>query len=164
MAYKEAVCYAFAMVALNAVNMMTANQFLLGCSHLGMKIRVSLCSLIYRKTLKLSQTAVRSAAVVNLISNDVNRFDLITILLHYMWSAPLITAVVGYFLWLETRWAGMIGIAVVFTILIVQCKQLCNDAYFSVLLLDMFCFTFSVYWETFFQIPVENGVKNRQKD
>lgn len=111
------------MVALNAVNMMTVNQFFLGCFHLGMKIRVALCSLIYRKTLKLSQTAVRGATVVNLLSNDVNRFDLISILLHYMWSAPLITVVVGYFLWLEARWAGMIGIAVVFVILIVQCEQ-----------------------------------------
>lgn len=87
-----------------------------------MKIRVSLCSLIYRKTLKLSQNAVRENAVVNLLSNDVNRFELISVLLHYMWLAPLMAIIIAYILWQEVKWAGMIGLAVVFTIVIIQCE------------------------------------------
>lgn len=111
------------MVVLNALNMIAVNQYFIGCFHLGMKMRVSLCSLIYRKTLKLSQTALRETAVVNLLSTDVNRFDLISILVHYMWSAPLMTVIIVYFLWLEAKWAGMIGIGVVFFIVTIQCKM-----------------------------------------
>lgn len=123
MSYKEALSYATAMVALNALSMFAINQYFIGCLHLGMKIRVSICSLVYRKSLKLSQMALRETAVVNLLSNDVNRFDSISILVHHMWSAPLMTIIIGYFLWLEARWAGMIGIAVVFLIVSIQCKN-----------------------------------------
>lgn len=78
--------------------------------------------LIYRKTLKLSQAALRENSVVNLLSNDVNRFDLISVLLHYMWSAPLMAIIIAYILWQEARWAGMIVLAVVFTIVTIQCE------------------------------------------
>lgn len=121
MTYIDALWYAIGMVVLNALNIMIVNQYFIGCFHAGMKIRVSLCSLIYRKTLKLSQTALRENAVVNLLSNDVNRFDLISVLLHYMWSAPLMAIIITYILWQEARWAGMIGLAVVFTIVTIQC-------------------------------------------
>lgn len=122
--YIDALWYATGMVVLNALNIMTVNQYFIGCFHAGMKIRVSLCSLIYRKTLKLSQTALRENAVVNLLSNDVNRFDLISVLLHYMWSAPLMAIIITYILWQEARWAGMIGLAVVFTIVTIQCMNM----------------------------------------
>lgn len=122
MSYYDALRYAIAIVTLNACNVMAVNQYFIGCFHVGMKIRVSVCSLIYRKTLRLSATALGKAAVVNLLSNDVNRFDLTSFLIHSMWSAPLMTIIIGYMLWLEARWAGMIGIAVVFLVVPIQCR------------------------------------------
>lgn len=109
------------MIALNALHTVTVNQYFLGSFHIGMKIRVSLSSLIYRKTLKLSQTALREWAVVNLLSNDVQRLDSAS-LLHNMWIAPLMAVIITYILWLEARWAAMIGLAVLITIVTVQCK------------------------------------------
>lgn len=50
---------------------------------------------------------------MNLLSNDVNRFDTVAGM-HQLWTAPLATIVGGYILWMEIRWAGIIGIAVVF--------------------------------------------------
>lgn len=126
MTFKDALWYAIGMAILNASNILAINQYFFGCFHVGMKIRVSLCSLIYRKTLKLSQSALRETAVVNLLSNDVNRFDLISVLLHYMWSAPLMTIIIGYFLWQEAKWAGIIGLAVIFFIVTVQCNETSN--------------------------------------
>ncbi|KAG4076114.1 hypothetical protein HA402_011460 [Bradysia odoriphaga] len=118
--FTEALWTAIAMVTLNALNIMTVNQYFIGCFHAGMKVRVAMCSLIYRKTLKLSQAAVRENAIVNLLSNDVNRFDLISVLLHFMWSAPLMAIIITYILWREARWAGMIGLAIVFFIVTLQ--------------------------------------------
>lgn len=122
MTFTDGLWYAIGMIVLNALNILTVNQYYIGCFHAGMKVRVSLCSLIYRKTLKLSQTAVRENAIVNLLSNDVNRYDLISVLLHYMWTAPLIAVIIAYILWKEAQWAGIIGLAVVFTIVTIQCE------------------------------------------
>lgn len=110
------------MVTLNALNILTATQYFMGCLNAGMKVRVAVCSLIYRKALKLSQAAIRENAIINLLSNDVNHFGVVSVLLHFMWSSPLIAIIVTYILWLEARWAGMIGLAVVFSIVVLQCK------------------------------------------
>lgn len=60
--------------------------------------------------------------MVNLLSNDVGRFDLVSLYINSMWSAPLIALIVGYLLWIEAGWAGMVGLAVVFVVVPLQCK------------------------------------------
>jgi hypothetical protein len=62
--------------------------------NLGLKIRIAACSLIYRKSLRLSKSALintTSGQVVNLLSNDVGRFELITMFCHYLWVGPVET-------------------------------------------------------------------------
>lgn len=76
-----------------------------------------------QKALRLSQTALGETApgkVVNLLSNDVNRFDLVTMFLNTMWTAPLLTLIVGILLWREIQWAGLIGIGIVFIVVPIQ--------------------------------------------
>ena len=71
----------------------------------------------------MSQTALGDTApgkVVNLLSNDVNRFDIVSMFLNAMWTAPLMAMIVGYMLWVEVRWAGMVGIAIVFIVVPIQ--------------------------------------------
>lgn len=77
----------------------------------------------FLQALRLSQTALGETApgkVVNLLSNDVNRFDIVSMFLHAMWTAPLMAMLVGYLLWVEVRWAGMVGIAIVFIVVPIQ--------------------------------------------
>lgn len=57
----------------------------------------------------LDETTV--GQVINLISNDVNRFDLTLPNLHYLWIGPLQTIVATYFLWHKIGVASFIGIA-----------------------------------------------------
>lgn len=40
--------------------------------------------------------------------------------LNSMWTAPLLVIIVGYLLWLEVRWAGMIGLLIVFIVVPIQ--------------------------------------------
>nr|XP_032836176.1 multidrug resistance-associated protein 4 [Petromyzon marinus] len=81
----------------------------------GMRIRVAVCHMVYRKALRLSTAAMSrttTGQIVNLLSNDVNRYDQVTVFLHYLWSAPLQTAVVVVLLWQEVGVACLAGVAV----------------------------------------------------
>lgn len=125
MSHTHAILYATGIIVLNGANALLVNQFFISAMHNGMKVRVSVCSIIYRKALRLSQTALGQTApgkVVNLLSNDVNRFDIVSLFLNAMWTAPLMALIVGYLLWVEVGWAGMIGIAVVFVVVPIQSK------------------------------------------
>ena len=92
MSQLEAYIYASGVVACSAIYTFTHHPYFFGVMHLGMKIRVASCSLLYRfgctlssyltslqpprKALKLSNSALGQTTVgqmVNLLSNDVNR-------------------------------------------------------------------------------------------
>ncbi|XP_062383443.1 multidrug resistance-associated protein 4 isoform X2 [Sardina pilchardus] len=88
-----------------------------------MKIRVALCHLIYKKALSLSSAALgqtTTGQIVNLLSNDVNKFDQVTIFLHYLWVGPLQAAVVIGLLWQEIGPSCLAGMAVLLFLMPLQ--------------------------------------------
>ncbi|XP_064490303.1 multidrug resistance-associated protein 1-like isoform X2 [Ornithodoros turicata] len=69
---------------------------------LGMHIRTCLISAIYRKSLVLSNDAKKESTtgeIVNLMSNDAQRFMELMPFLSMLWSAPLQIGLSLYFLW-----------------------------------------------------------------
>ncbi|XP_077294803.1 putative multidrug resistance-associated protein lethal(2)03659 [Arctopsyche grandis] len=110
----QAYIYAGAVVLCSALNVFITHPYMMGILHMGMKFRVACCSLIYRKSLKLSKTALGETTVgqvVNLLSNDVNRFDTAIIFLHYLWIGPLGTIIMTYMMWQEIGESALIGVA-----------------------------------------------------
>lgn len=70
----EAYLYAAGIILCSALNLLIIHPFMLGQSHLGMKMRISAISMIYRKSLRLTKNALGNTTagqVVNLLSNDV---------------------------------------------------------------------------------------------
>ncbi|XP_043486922.1 ATP-binding cassette sub-family C member 4-like isoform X1 [Polistes fuscatus] len=121
--YQTALLYASGICIATAISVITINQTIFKAFHIGAKVRIAACSVVYRKALRLSQTALGDTApgkVVNLVANDVNRFDLVSIFIHHMWSAPLSALIIAYFLYTEAGYSGLFGIAAVFVVVPIQ--------------------------------------------
>lgn len=109
----EAYLYAAAVVLCSAISVLFMHSYMLSQLHLGMKLRVAACSMIYRKSLRLSKTALgdtTAGQVVNLLSNDVGRLDLAVLFVHYLWIGPLETIVVTYLMYREIGISAVFGV------------------------------------------------------
>lgn len=109
----EAYLYAGAVVLCSAISVLFMHSYMLSQLHLGMKLRVAACSMVYRKSLRLSKTALgdtTAGQVVNLLSNDVGRLDLAVLFVHYLWIGPLETIVVTYLMYREIGLSAIFGV------------------------------------------------------
>ncbi|XP_051881887.1 multidrug resistance-associated protein 4 isoform X2 [Pristis pectinata] len=89
----------------------------------GMKLRIAMCHMIYKKALRLNNIALAKTTtgqIVNLLSNDVNKFDQATIFLHFLWVGPLQVIAVIALLWHEIGPSCLAGIAVLLILMPVQ--------------------------------------------
>ncbi|KAF5286638.1 hypothetical protein FQA39_LY16212 [Lamprigera yunnana] len=81
----------------------------------GIRIRTALISAIYRKALRLSNSARKESTVgeiVNLMSVDAQKFIELTPYLNMIWSAPLQIILALYFLWQVLGPSVLAGLAV----------------------------------------------------
>ena len=65
--------------------------------------------------MKLSQKArgqTSAGQVTNLMSNDVNRLDIVPFFMHYLWVGPTQTALCSYLMWQDLGASALIGVAV----------------------------------------------------
>ncbi|KAK7479006.1 hypothetical protein BaRGS_00029767, partial [Batillaria attramentaria] len=117
--------YLYAMgVSLCAILLAVAHHpYFFGVTRMGMQMRVACCSLMYKKALRLSNSAMGQTTVgqiVNLMSNDVNRFDQAVIFLHFLWIGPLQAIAVLVILWHELGPSVLAGFAVLILLIPVQ--------------------------------------------
>ncbi|XP_046392416.1 ATP-binding cassette sub-family C member 4-like [Ischnura elegans] len=120
---ESAYWHAGGVVLCSGIAIYVSHPYMISAMHIGMKVRVACCSLIYRKALRLSKTALgqtTAGQVVNLLSNDVNRFDIVFMFLHYLWIGPIETAIITYLLYTEIGISAILGIAALLTIIPIQ--------------------------------------------
>lgn len=60
--------------------------------------------------------------VVNLLSNDVNRFDIAPMFLHFLWIGPLETILCAGLMYTDMGWSVIIGIAILLLTIPLQGK------------------------------------------
>ncbi|CAH1183645.1 unnamed protein product [Phaedon cochleariae] len=119
----EAYLYAAGVMLCSLIVVMVLHPYMLAVLHIGMQIRVACCSLIYRKALRIRLTALGGRTVgnaVNLMSNDVTRFDLAAIFLHYLWIGPLQLLFIIYFMYKEVGNAALVGILAIVCVMPLQ--------------------------------------------
>ncbi|XP_048505790.1 probable multidrug resistance-associated protein lethal(2)03659 [Athalia rosae] len=123
MAKEEAYLWAMGIALCSIIHCLILHPSVLELGHVAMKMRVSCCSLIYKKCLKLSRTALAETTVgqvVNLLSNDVSRFDTCIYLLPYIWLGPLQTVVMTYFIYDRVGWVAVVGMFTLLTFIPLQ--------------------------------------------
>uniref|UniRef100_A0A3P9MIE5 Multidrug resistance-associated protein 4 n=1 Tax=Oryzias latipes TaxID=8090 RepID=A0A3P9MIE5_ORYLA len=89
----------------------------------GMKIRVAVCHMIYRKALCLNSSGLAKTTtgqIVNLLSNDVNKFDEVTLYLHFLWLGPLQGIIVTVLLLYAIGPSCLAGMAVLLILMPIQ--------------------------------------------
>ncbi|KAB0345475.1 hypothetical protein FD754_022401, partial [Muntiacus muntjak] len=122
-ALHEAYGYAAGLSASVLVWAVLHHLYFYHIQRVGMRLRVAVCHMIYRKVLRLSSLAMgktTTGQIVNLLSNDVNRFDQVTVFLHYLWVGPLQAIAVTALLWMETGISCLAGMAVLIFLLLLQ--------------------------------------------
>uniref|UniRef100_A0A8C7YAW4 Multidrug resistance-associated protein 4 n=1 Tax=Oryzias sinensis TaxID=183150 RepID=A0A8C7YAW4_9TELE len=89
----------------------------------GMKIRVAVCHMIYRKALCLNSSGLAKTTtgqIVNLLSNDVAKFDEVTLYLHFLWLGPLQGIIVTVLLLYAIGPSCLAGMAVLLILMPIQ--------------------------------------------
>lgn len=62
--------------------------------------------------------------VVNLMSNDVNRFDMAPLFFHYLWISPIQVVFILYFMYREMHMSALVGILAILGFIPMQGKLL----------------------------------------
>ncbi|XP_032258644.1 multidrug resistance-associated protein 4 isoform X2 [Phoca vitulina] len=122
-ALHEAYAYATVLTTCTLILAILHHLYFYHVQCAGMRLRVAMCHMIYRKALRLSNVAMgktTTGQIVNLLSNDVNKFDQVTIFLHFLWAGPLQAIAVTALLWMEIGISCLAGIAVLIILLPLQ--------------------------------------------
>ncbi|PAV58307.1 hypothetical protein WR25_02213 [Diploscapter pachys] len=89
----------------------------------GLEMKVAASSLIMNKGLQISSAALHKTTVghmVNLLSTDVAKLDMVVQFFHYIFVVPLLLVIYIYLLWVEIGWSSFAGLAVLLVMLPLQ--------------------------------------------
>lgn len=109
----EAYLYCGGIVLTSAMIVFTFHPFYMWLSEKSGIIRLGCSGLMYAKVLRLPRAARSdglNGRLINLLSNDVARFELAMLFLHDIWKGPAETILFAFFIYREIGIAAVVGI------------------------------------------------------
>lgn len=157
----EGYLYAAGLIACSVINVIMIHPIMLGQAHLGMKLRIASISMIYRKALRLTQNSLgetTAGQVVNLLSNDVGRFETSILFINHLWIAPIELIAVSVILYNIIGVSSLLGVGFLLIFVPIQSK------FFKILIFDYtkFC-CFSLHGKNWSHPTLQNCFKNWRK-
>lgn len=113
MTINDAYFYASLVIGITILQTIYNHGYMLYLQQMAQKIRIGLCSLIYRKSLKLSTSAmvdVSSGKIVTLITKDVLLFDSAVVLAHDIWIGVIQVVLMTYVMYIQIGVSAIFGV------------------------------------------------------
>lgn len=117
--------YAGLVLALHTSNVIYMHNYVVFVQQLAIEIKTSFSSLIYRKALKLTPSALSEISlgnIVTLITKDVHSFEQSIWMANELWISTIKTCVLCYLLYSKIGAVCFIGVGILLSIMPVQCK------------------------------------------
>ncbi|XP_036361692.1 multidrug resistance-associated protein 4 isoform X2 [Octopus sinensis] len=141
MTTQQAYLYGMGVVICILLSCLCNHIFFFNVQRLGMQIRIACCSLMYKKMLILDNASFNKTTtgqIVNLMSNDVNRFDQVLLYTHFFIIGPPQTVAIIIILWYILGPVCLLGFLVLIVIIPLQVwmgklvsKYRCKTAIFT---------------------------------
>lgn len=117
----HAYMYAAAVSGCAATFALVHHIYIYRIQRIGLWVKVACSSLMYKKALKLRcSDPSGSGKVINLLSNDVSRFEQYTIFLHYLWLSPIALVAFIALLYIKVDFYCIPGFGAVILITLIQ--------------------------------------------
>lgn len=106
------------------------------------KVRVACGGLIYRKALRILKSSAKegqTGKIINLLSNDVRKFDEAFILIHELWRGPFECLSFLIVIYMEIGVSAFVGMGFLICFIPLQCKNsFCIFSFISITFVDPF--------------------------
>lgn len=124
---QDALYYGLGFILCTFILTIYTHTYLLCLQEMGLKIRVALCSLIYRKCLNLRSSSIEEISTgktVTLVSKDVREFETFLITLQDAWVGIIHLFVFTYLMYIYVGLAAIIGVTILLLFVPLQRKLL----------------------------------------
>ncbi|CAG9768726.1 unnamed protein product [Ceutorhynchus assimilis] len=119
----NAYLYASLICITSIVQIFIVHHSMFHILHIGMQLRAGATALVYRKAMRLSKSSLAETTVgqmVNLISNDVSRYETCTLCTNELWIGPIQCIVLLILLYQYSGWTSLVGVIVLLGIVPIQ--------------------------------------------
>lgn len=90
-----------------------------------MQFRLGLSGLVFKKVMRLSKSTTftgMNGQVINLLTNDVSKFEWMFCFIHDITKGPVEIICMGYLIYLEIGWSALVGILFMCSFIPIQSK------------------------------------------
>ncbi|XP_071557592.1 ATP-binding cassette subfamily C member 4-like isoform X2 [Temnothorax nylanderi] len=118
----EVLIYIVSIIICNIISVLMIHQMRLLSQQIGMRVRVSCSSLLYRKLLRLNRASINQIStgqITNILSNDVSRYDDLSMFLNFIWIVPIQIMIIGTIMWQNIGISSLLGIGTLMIIALV---------------------------------------------